>query len=148
AAGSQQALLGRLVVGIELRCPCIGFRRFGHVAAPLVDERLIGPAFRDFFVEADCRVEIGECVLLVSQRQIGYAAPVIAIGLIGLGRDRNRNILYSKLMLPRRLVRKDAEMVEARIRRIKLLYLVEILECFVFSTFAPLVFTAARIVCS
>ena len=63
--------------------PWVGLRRLGLVAAPLVDQRLVGPAFGDLAVELDRRVEVGEGIFLVVHREIGEAAAVVGFRRVG-----------------------------------------------------------------
>src|SRR5690606_5888603 len=63
--GAGQPVHGGLVVRVQPHGLLVRFRCLGLVAAPLVDQRLVGPALGDLAVELDRRVEVGEGVVLV-----------------------------------------------------------------------------------
>ena len=98
------------------------------VAAPLVDQRLVGPALGDVVVELDRHVEVGEGVVLVVQRQIGEAAAVIGFGRVRRQRDRGREILDREGVLALRLVDQAAIVVGAGVGGVELDRLLEIVE--------------------
>ena len=82
-AGAGETVKRRLVFGIKLYGLGVGFRRPGLVAAVLIDQRLVGPAFGNRAVELDRRVEIVEGIVIIAERDVGNAAAVIGLGASG-----------------------------------------------------------------
>src|SRR5690606_34231724 len=68
------------VIRVEPQRLIIGTARIVHLAALLVDQRLIGPALRKIAVQLDRLVEIGEGILVIANRQIGDAPAIIGLG--------------------------------------------------------------------
>ena len=58
----------------------IGLGGLGHLAATLINKRLVGPGFRHIAIQRNGVVEIGESVFIVVQGDIGKAAAVIGLG--------------------------------------------------------------------
>jgi hypothetical protein len=114
-ADAGEALLGRLIVGIEPDRLSIGLRRLVALPTLFVDQRLVRPALGDAAIQLDRRVEVGEGVVVGAGGEVGQATAVIRLGGIRRQRDRRREVLDGEGVLALALVDQSAIVVRARI---------------------------------
>ena len=118
--------LARLVVRVELGRARIGLGRLAAFAAAFVDEALVGPVFGFGIVETQGRVEVGEGVLLVAERQIGDTAARIGLGRPGVEGDCRRKVLDRLLVLAVELIEQAAIVVGAWVGGVEVDRLLEV----------------------
>ena len=82
----------------------IGLGGLGHLAAPLIDERLVGPGFCHITVKRNGVVEIREGVFVVIECDVRKAAAVIGLRRCRRQRDRLGEVFDGLGMLVAQLV--------------------------------------------
>jgi hypothetical protein len=126
--GAGQAVAGRGIVRVELGGARVSLGRLLLFAAALVDQRLVRPALRDPVVQPDRHVEVGKRILLVIGGEVGESATIIGLRRIRGERDGGREVLEREGVLSLGLVNQPPIVVGARIGRIQLDGLLEIVE--------------------
>src|SRR5690606_5693422 len=111
----------------------------------LIDQPLVGPAFRKVLIQPDRGVEIRKGIFLVAERQIRQPTRVISVRLARRVRDRFGEIFNGELMLVAGLVEETAPVIGARVGRIQVDRTLKVLERFVGPSAQPVELAASDI---